>query len=90
MCDCIKILLQNSGYDCELSFENMNDDRLCELENYVQKNLRNIVTELKCSHSEIYSNISKKDFHFLPGHCTEPQGTITFSMDFVCRSQKAV
>lgn len=68
LCDCIKILLQESGYDCEISFENMNEDRLFELEDYVQKYLRKTVTELRCSHSETYLNISKEKFHFLPGH----------------------
>lgn len=46
----------------------MNEDRLFELEDYVQKYLRKILTELTCSHSETYLNISKEKFNFLPGH----------------------
>lgn len=46
----------------------MNNDRLLQLENYVEKHLSNTVMDLKCTHSETYSNILKEKFEFLPGH----------------------
>lgn len=67
LCDCVKILLRTSGYDCELCFENVNEDLLLELENHIEKQLLNLVAELKCSHSKAYSK-SEGIFRFLPGH----------------------
>lgn len=40
---------------------------LLELENYIDKRLRNIFAELKCKHNETYSKSIGK-FQFLPGH----------------------
>lgn len=68
LCDCMKMLLRESGYDNKLCFENMNNDYLLELENYIEEHLRNVAEDLKCSHSESYSKILIGKFHFLPGH----------------------
>lgn len=65
---CVKIILRATGYDCQLSYENMNENTVFQLEDHVNKYLRSVVREIKCSHTKIYSTFMMDTFHFLPGN----------------------
>lgn len=63
-CECLKIILINSGYDNLASLKSIDSVQLIELEKYVEDN-RSIIHGLSCNHKQIYE---KKIFEFLPGH----------------------
>lgn len=63
---CIKIILQKSGYDSEMSLTALNENNLSEIELHIQKNHREIFTNLDCCHSQTYRN--QREFKLLPGH----------------------
>lgn len=64
-CECLKLVLINSGYDNVQSLMCINDEQLTNLEKYVDEN-RCIIEELACEHGKSYGTLTK--FKFLPGH----------------------
>lgn len=64
-CECLKLILINSGYDNLASLNCINCDSLTKLEDDIEKN-RQIVENLTCDHKNIY--LERDTFQFLPGH----------------------
>lgn len=64
-CDCLKLILINSGYDNLASLKCINQDRLNELEVHINENRENLEV-LICAHKNRY--LEQRKFHFLPGH----------------------
>lgn len=65
-CECLKLILQESGYENESSLKCINENLLNELEKFVGKNRETLITKLTCEHKNVYSNQTM--FKFLPGH----------------------
>lgn len=68
-CDCLKLILINSGYDNLSSLKCINQERLNELEKHIDKNRENFEASLEvltCDHKNRY--LEQKTFQFLPGH----------------------
>lgn len=63
---CVKELLNESGYDNIISIEEMNETKLIEVEQYIERKLRENVNKLCCCSSEFYRE--NRPFEFLPGH----------------------
>lgn len=69
MPDCIRKILFESGFDTEISIENLNENVLCDVEKYANVHLHEVINNLKCCHSDIYKNdIRIGQFKFPPGH----------------------
>lgn len=67
--DCIKIILFQTGYDCEIALECLNEENLLQIEEYANDKLHDVINNLKCAHAETHlADIMKKQFKFLPGH----------------------
>lgn len=63
---CLKTILNASGYDCFASISELNEQKICELEQYITIHEHNVIANLTCCHSEKYK--SQQRFIFLPGH----------------------
>lgn len=64
-CECLKILLINTGFESLTSLKCINRDLLIEVKKNIEKN-RNILQTLACDHKSRYLGMDK--FEFLPGH----------------------
>lgn len=62
---CIKQILILSGYDNYISLRAIDEEKLFELEQYVNQN-RSILDDLRCCFTEIYRN--QETFSFVLGH----------------------
>lgn len=63
--ECVKILLQVTGYDRLNSLKKLDAERISEIEAHLDTN-REWVNELKCCNSQHYKQLAV--FKFLPGH----------------------
>lgn len=63
---CIKEILSASGFNSEITIEDLKEQDLKMIEAFVNKNLRSTVQSLTCCQSQIYQ--SQKEFEFVPGH----------------------
>lgn len=63
---CIKTILNVSGYDCLASISELNEQKICELEQHITIHELNVIANLTCCHSEKYKK--QQRFNFLPGH----------------------
>lgn len=63
--ECIKRLLEASGYDTEISLSTLNEANLLKVELFAQRSLQHVIAELHCCHSETYRN--ETTFQFIPG-----------------------
>lgn len=62
---CVKTLLTECGFSSLLSISQINDSKIVEIEDFVDKN-RDIVEKLECCYAETYKSLRK--FRFLPAH----------------------
>lgn len=63
--ECVEHLMVRAGYDSILSLSQINENKVAEIENFLNTN-RQIISELKCCHTAWYQNM--ENFIFLPGH----------------------
>lgn len=62
---CLKILLSAAGYDTSLSLSQIDEEKIVDIENFLNTNKR-YVGKLKCCYSKHYKDL--EIFKFLPGH----------------------
>lgn len=63
---CLRILLKKCGYESTLSFKGLNAEDLVGIQNYINKNLKDVLNNLKCCQADQYKK--QEVFSFLPGH----------------------
>lgn len=64
-CECVKLVLINSGFDNTASLKLIDDTQLGRVEKYVNEN-RWIQDKITCKHAELYGR--ETEFQFFPGH----------------------
>lgn len=63
-CECVKLVLINSGYDNTASLRCIDEKQIGDLEKYVDQN-HWITDQITCEHAKLYGETK---FQFLPGH----------------------
>lgn len=63
---CLIKLLLECGYSCSATIQEMSSEDINDIELYIEENLKHIVEDLECCHSDAYRN--QKKFRFLPAH----------------------
>lgn len=63
---CVKILLKFSAYDSLSVLEELNEQRINEIEEFISECGQNVLNGLSCCHHDKYKKQTK--FKFLPGH----------------------
>lgn len=65
LCKCVQNMLIKCGFDNFLSIKELNEMRIIEIQNFLQKN-RSLLEDLPKCHGNIYK--SQHTFEFLPAH----------------------
>lgn len=63
---CLIELLFECGYSCSTTIQELSLEDVNDMELYIEENLKHIVKNFKCCHSDAYRNQTK--FRFLPAH----------------------
>lgn len=64
--ECIKRVLEVSGFDSEFALEALNEENLTQSELHVHSYHKDVINNLSCCHSDTYRMQEK--FQFVPGH----------------------
>lgn len=81
ICNCVKELLIQCGFENRASLENINDTNLQMMEEYI-KNNRNCLENLPECHRNKYQ--SQAEFNFLPGH-----RVLLLNLPQICKLERA-
>lgn len=64
--DCIKAILSKTGFDSKLAIVTLTDEKLNEIESFINSKSIDIGSELSCCSAEQYQE--QTEFMLLPGH----------------------
>lgn len=63
---CVKVILEHAAYNNCGALLELNEEKVLEIENYINETDRSVIESLSCCHSDTYKRQNR--FTFLPGH----------------------